>query len=284
MPSIIFVTDFDGTLTQKDTSYLALRSTVKYLNSNEMEKSEYRENWEHRGKCYYQNYSEKLKEGLKLFPCPEGHNKVFIEKFMKHIDAFNLDSRRELADSRIFDDFVGSNIEILKNEIIYQQNSKETLKAIKKEEQIKSKVLSVNWFPELLSTSLKGYVDQDDIVCAVLPTYTKNNCLVTTSELLYGQCASSRDKRQWIKKWFKDYECPIIYVGDSATDLLALLEATYGVIFGYNKQLREIAHHFKIELKPLREFRGSYENCEECTLYTTNSWHEIQMFVFQFIQ
>ena len=284
MPSIIFVTDFDGTLTQKDTSYLALRSTVKYLNGSDSEKLEYRESWEHRGKCYYQNYSEKLKEGLNLFSCPEGHNKVFIEEFMKYIDAFNLDSRRKLADSRIFDDFVVRNIETLKNEIIYQQNSKETLKAIKKEKQIKSKVLSVNWFPELLSTSLQGYVDQDDIVCAVPPRYTKRNCSVTTSELLFGQCASGGDKRKWIKRWFKDYECPIIYVGDSATDLLALLEATYGVIFGYNKQLREIAHHFKIDLKPLREFRSSYKNYEECTLYTTNSWHEIQMFVFQFIQ
>ena len=284
MPSIIFVTDFDGTLTQKDTSYLALRSTEKYLNGNESKKSEYRESWEHRGKCYYQNYSEKLKEGMKLFPCPEGNNKVFIEEFMKLIDAFNLDSRRKLADSRIFDDFVVRNIETLEDEIIYQQNSKETLKAIKKEEKIKSKVLSVNWFPELLSTSLRGYIDQDDIVCAVLPTYTKNNCSVTTSELFFGRCASGCDKRQWIKKWSKDYECPIIYVGDSATDLLALLEATYGVIFGYNEQLREIAHHFKIELRPLQEFRSTFKNCEERALYTTNSWHEIQMFVLQFIQ
>ena len=283
IPSVIFVTDFDGTVTQKDTSYLAFRSTNRYINGAQDEKSKHIENWENRGKWYFKNYSEALTKGLRLFPRPEGC-KDSIEEFMKHIDEFGLDFRRKLADSEIFNDVILDNSETIENEIIYHKNSKEALKAIKEEKQIMCKVLSVNWFPELLSTSLKGCVDQDDIVCGVLPIYNKSSCSSTPSELSFGECASGCDKKQWIKKWSKDYNCPIIYVGDSITDLLALLEATYGVVYGGNREFREIATYFKLNLKPLKEFEAKGKNCKDCILYTTNSWDEIQKFVFQFIK
>lgn len=281
VPSVIFVTDFDGTVTQKDTSYLAFKSTNRYINGAQDERSKHIENWENRGKWYFQNYSEILAKALRLFPRFDGF-KDSVEEFIKDIDKFGLDFRRKLADSEIFDDVIVDNSETIENEIIYHKNSKEVLKAIKEEKQIICKVLSVNWFPELLSTSLKGCVDQDDIVCAVLPTHNKSSCPSTPSEPSFGECASGSDKKQWIKKWLKDYNCPIIYVGDSLTDLLALLEATYGVVYGCNQEFREIATHFKINLKPLNEFEGKDKNCEDCTLYTTNSWDEIKQFVFKF--
>ena len=281
VPSVIFATDFDGTVTQKDTSYLAFRSTNRYINGAQDERSKHIENWENRGKWYFQNYSEILAKALRLFPRFDGF-KDSVEEFIKDIDKFGLDFRRKLADSEIFDDVIVDNSETIENEIIYHKNSKEVLKAIKEEKQIICKVLSVNWFPELLSTSLKGCVDQDDIVCAVLPTHNKSSCPSTPSEPSFGECASGSDKKQWIKKWLKDYNCPIIYVGDSLTDLLALLEATYGVVYGCNQEFREIATHFKINLKPLNEFEGKDKNCEDCTLYTTNSWDEIKQFVFKF--
>ena len=112
IPSVIFVTDFDGTVTQKDTSYLAFRSTNRYINGAQDERSKHIENWENRGKWYFQNYSEILTKALRLFPRFEGF-KDSVEEFIKDIDKFGLDFRRKLADSEIFDDVIVDNSETI---------------------------------------------------------------------------------------------------------------------------------------------------------------------------
>ncbi|XP_028406600.1 bifunctional TH2 protein, mitochondrial-like [Dendronephthya gigantea] len=72
-----------------------------------------------------------------------------------------------------------------------------------------------------------------------------------------------------------------VYIGDSFTDLLALLKADIGVVIGKSKSLRAVCNDFGIVLVPLQERKnGMFENEEKKVLFSVDTWDEIQNFMF----
>lgn len=282
MASILFVTDFDLTLTQKDTSYLAFKSKQKYIDASNETKLQFIDEWNKRGKSYYENYLRKIDDCLLTFPPVHQLNIEVFKKFMEEIDNYNLNSRYNLAEAEMFHDVVTHDLHNLIQEIDFYPHAKETLEKFQEDQKIASKILSVNWFPNLLHLSLSGLVTPDNIVSAHLPKFhnktTSNNTDWPGVE--FGPCASCCDKQSWIKKWNDESNHVIIYAGDSITDLLALVEATYGIIFGESKNTRKVAKHFGIIVKPLASFNVDTDICKS-VLYSTSSWLEIESFVDQ---
>ena len=81
-----------------------------------------------------------------------------------------------------------------------------------------------------------------------------------------------------------------IYIGDSVGDLLCLLEADIGIVFGSSASLRSVGTQFGVSFVPLypgvvmkqREFvEGSSSSWKGSTgvLYTVSSWAEIHAFI-----
>lgn len=67
---------------------------------------------------------------------------------------------------------------------------------------------------------------------------------------------------------------PLVYIGDSPTDIPPLLAADVGVVFGEQPTLREVLTVAGVRVLPLCEFDKKM-NVHSPTLYHTNSWHEI---------
>ena len=71
----------------------------------------------------------------------------------------------------------------------------------------------------------------------------------------------------------------IVYIGDSSTDLAALLEADIGIIMGDSISTRSIAEKWNIRILPLNQFHansfgfGIQKNVQ--SLWQTESWQEI---------
>ncbi|PKA48436.1 thiaminase (transcriptional activator TenA) [Apostasia shenzhenica] len=81
-----------------------------------------------------------------------------------------------------------------------------------------------------------------------------------------------------------------VYIGDSAGDLLCLLEADVGILVGSSKSLRKVGKHFGISFVPL--FEGLISKQRELgsdgssvwrgqsgVLFTASGWPEIQAFI-----
>ena len=72
-----------------------------------------------------------------------------------------------------------------------------------------------------------------------------------------------------------------IYIGDSFTDLLALLRADVGIIIGQSKSLFAVCNDFGIEVVPLQEREnGTFEDEGKKVLFSVDKWDEIQNFMF----
>ncbi|KAG1664830.1 hypothetical protein FOA52_007088 [Chlamydomonas sp. UWO 241] len=73
----------------------------------------------------------------------------------------------------------------------------------------------------------------------------------------------------------------VAYVGDSTSDLLALLAADVGIVIGSNRSLRRVCARFGVALRPLSSSVSLTDaGASSGVLYTTNSWHDVSDFLF----
>lgn len=75
-----------------------------------------------------------------------------------------------------------------------------------------------------------------------------------------------------------------VYVGDSVSDLPALLAADVGIVVGQNKLLRRVTQHFGVQLRPLAaapplpDRRANTPT--SAVLYEAANWHQISACLF----
>lgn len=81
-----------------------------------------------------------------------------------------------------------------------------------------------------------------------------------------------------------------IYVGDSVTDLLAMLDADVGILVGNSESFKEVASAFGIAIRPLASAylaldgteklrTGAPDPAGQC-VYRASEWTEIDVFLF----
>ena len=276
---LLFVADFDGTLTKFDTTDISFRACRRYLDGSEETRTEMAEVQRERSNVYLDGYSKCFEDGLKRFgsdaSSPEQKSLV---NFSASLDSYNHNSRVQIANDHLLDDIVDdkSVVAELCRDIVYQDQALETLRFIQhsdKDVVACSKILSVNWFKPVLVECLDGIIGSDDIVSAFTP-------ILRNGILDLGHASTSIDKRNWIRKW-KTEECFCVYVGDSMTDLLALLEADFGILVGKNRHVLETAKVFDLDLQPLSKAAPSTEKTEgksDNGFFYADSWSEIMTF------
>ncbi|VEU39925.1 unnamed protein product [Pseudo-nitzschia multistriata] len=77
----------------------------------------------------------------------------------------------------------------------------------------------------------------------------------------------------------------VVYVGDSSTDLLALIQADVGILIGRSESTMGLASRFGVVLRPLREFckDGDEIDSNDAVVWTTSDWDEIGSFLDRFL-
>lgn len=77
-----------------------------------------------------------------------------------------------------------------------------------------------------------------------------------------------------------------IYVGDSVTDLLAMLDADVGILVGNNTSFERVASTFGVSIRPLVSvYEALRGGCDEFSrpwgcIYRVAHWAEIEVFLF----
>lgn len=276
--SVLLVCDFDGTLTQRDTSYLSFKSTEKFREAHANNQMELLHMWEKEGQQYYSGYLKCVDTCLDKCKSDNDFSYKTLETMIKTLDTYNINSRHLLASKNYFNDIVGDKLEKLVEEIEFYPNAIESLKVLREKNNIMCKILSINWFPELLIAALDGIIAPVDITSSAIPLYQNGT-------IDFGKVSTACGKCNWIKQWRSQHLLPVIYIGDSLTDLLALLEANYGIIFGSNVSLTNVASLFHVDVIPLailvknNDHADMQKNSTKKCLYSTQCWKEITKFI-----
>jgi hypothetical protein len=69
-----------------------------------------------------------------------------------------------------------------------------------------------------------------------------------------------------------------VYIGDSLTDLLALLEADIGIVIGRSSSLSKVTSLMDVEMRPLLAYQPKQAGTK--VLYRAESWVEVGAFLF----
>ncbi|BFZ55787.1 hypothetical protein PYCC9005_002828 [Savitreella phatthalungensis] len=110
---------------------------------------------------------------------------------------------------------------------------------------------------------------------------------VVANELVFGEDAKAtggcskvdgvlvgEDKRRVIAGLMEEEKQQVVYVGDSNTDLPALLQAHVGVIMGHNESLANNCNRFGVQVRPYREYTKGQKG-----LYRVANFAELQALI-----
>ena len=171
-------------------------------------------------------------------------------------------------------------------------------------------VLSINWFPNLIEASfvmpLRRHIDSSPNIEGMDGKESEVQANSDDMRLTEVWCNSIDEegavqldipgaaaKRQRIRapkeRLAKEHQLAampsagrdllVIFIGDSSTDLLGLLEAHIGIMIGRSSTLEGIAGRWNIPLKPLKERRASSSSSglhEDGTIWMADGWEEIE--------
>ncbi|ELR11953.1 haloacid dehalogenaselike hydrolase domain containing protein [Acanthamoeba castellanii str. Neff] len=149
--------------------------------------------------------------------------------------------------------------------------------------------LSANWSKDYLAGALDGLIDEQHIrtneVNPMDLAYDEVTKLSTGQMKL--QVVSALDKQRYIRCLREElHNRPnnrVLYVGDSLNDILALLEADYGVLMGSRKTAAEVLRAYNVEVRPLASFETKFAqepNAQGPVVWQANDWGEVVSWLF----
>lgn len=144
-------------------------------------------------------------------------------------------------------------------------------------------ILSVNWSEEFIHDALERAVKDIDrwkIMANNLIWGDDGRAIGTNSKVEEGGMRTGIDKQRVLQQRLKRYHelgGLVAYIGDSNTDLPALLEADIGIIIGQNASLRTTCEKFNIEILPISQLRDTVRPYQRQNgrLFGAITWHEM---------
>ena len=152
-------------------------------------------------------------------------------------------------------------------------------------------VLSINWCPSLIDAALiqpllkkRRSILQIEYCDTEIPVWSNRVDEEGVVLLEVPGALAKRDRIKELRRHIHENDessgssSIIIYVGDSTTDLAALLEADIGIIIGESSSIMMIAERYGVKIIPSKT-RGSSDSiessCEKKILWQVDRWSEI---------
>lgn len=160
-------------------------------------------------------------------------------------------------------------------------------------------VLSINWCPPLIEAALLQRVraalaeseeGRDAGIATPSKRLSKENIWSNAVnsegvvELPVPGAAAKRARIASLKAKAAAGSSLVVYIGDTSTDLLGLLEADIGILIGRSKSTELIADRWGVPLVPLaeREIRDSLVAEDKTNVWVAQHWEEIERVLERF--
>ena len=264
--------DFDDTCTSKDTTSLFYKATNKYRFGTKEEKRRLDEQWSKHAEEYgtgLVSVQDKAFSRLEGSTTSPGFNDKGLREFLKTIGEFGLNISRNVESDGLLQGITSEGIQAVAKDVELQHSCLETLSHFRN-----CQVISINWSSEIIYFKLG--IERARIHANSFPVKDGKS-----TGKIDRTMRTAFDKERVFKKLVNESRSQgvTIFIGDSLTDLLALLAADFGIIVGQSRSLRKVLGVSGISLRPLSEVNDT--NCSRAshTLYEACSWMQIQSFL-----
>ncbi|CAI9770600.1 unnamed protein product [Fraxinus pennsylvanica] len=299
--NLIIFCDFDLTCTAIDSSALLAEITIVAASKADLSdgetqpsktsSSDIRMMWSNLFSQYIEEYEQCI-ESIMSNEAVEGLDYEGLCKALEQISNFEKRANSRVIDSNLLRGLSLTDIIRAGEHLTFQDGCKQFFKDLMKSETCATDfhVLSYCWCDDLIKSAFSS-----GDLC--VPN-VHSNCLVYEESISTGniiqKMESPMDKLRVFNDITKgstnDSKPLTVYIGGSFGDLLSLLEADFGIVFGLSDSLMKLGSRFGISFVPL--FSGLVNKQRELdvsgclnrkgssgVLYTVSSWDEINTFI-----
>jgi len=177
-------------------------------------------------------------------------------------------------------------IERVSSGIQTQEKALEVLAQLK--EHTFLQVLSISWVKPILQCVLKREKELKDVTIYSNELEFDNHTGLSTG-VIVGELHTAKDKLRYFKQIRQTQSAtPCIFVGDSLTDLLTMMEADVGILIGNSDNIRDVCDSFGITILPLplvkEEVHKLISTVHKSTIYRAQTWLEIKQFILLYLE
>ena len=244
------VVDFDGTCTEQDTTPLLPKLTSLLCNDTRTEETKRLATFGELEREFLALYAVASKEKLNN----NGHQTLTLEQALSYLDEPSNIVTHKLSQSGILSGLAVTADELI--EIIHTNDQVrdhvrlkpgclQVLEQLLPPAQWKLGILSINWCPSLIEAVLLRPLNSPNV-----PIWSNRVDRDGRVNLLVPGAMAKKERIVQLKMDAND-STTIVYIGDSSTDLLALLEADVGILLGESQSTMTVARRWGIKLIPL---------------------------------
>jgi 2-hydroxy-3-keto-5-methylthiopentenyl-1-phosphate phosphatase len=283
-PITRLITDFDRTITVEDTiANIAYAAADNFLvsASGDISYNDFLQSWHRIVKQFSDEYIQFF-ERLLNQPQPSQNTYDALLKFLASFDEIEWASVERVISGKFLAGIKREKLRSIGKNIKKQANV-EIILAQMREAGIQINVISANWSKELIIGVMGDLYDN----------IISNDLEFSEDGISTGQInlhiLSPFDKLKYYqslkgglasKPLNSDMESNL-YIGDSVSDLLAILAADIGVLFGHGKTVMRVISHFNIPFKELSsEDKFSKVRFDmNRTILIVDSWQQLNTFL-----
>ncbi|KAJ8542318.1 hypothetical protein K7X08_017184 [Anisodus acutangulus] len=251
-----------------------------------------RSTWEDLSKQYTEEYEQCI-DTMLLTEKAESFDYERLHKALEQLSDFEKRANMRVIESGVLK---GLNLEDIKRageQMILQDGCNNFLQSIIQNEQLNADihVLSYCWCGDLIRSAFSS--GGLDVLNVHANEFIFEENLSTAEIIKKVECPIDKAQafRKILNNCSNDKKNLTVHVGDTASDLLCLLQADIGIVLNPSSSLRRVGNHFGVSFIPL--FPGIVEKQKICAagegsscwnglsgvLYTVSSWAEIHLFI-----
>jgi len=291
-PDILAV-DFDQTLTEHDTTETIVQTGWQSLQDEQTLEAR-KQTLNHVSESFYDQYKKTIDRLLKENkPTTDSYDPQALRNFFDGLAAFDKKALKPVEDAGLLTGISQQALVETGRRVCLQRHAMQTLlRSVKAGYHLH--IVSVNWSKDLIRSALKKSQEEEEEKARSThgergegeglkyELHSPNLLFEDGVSIgkLSGPPSTAIDKLDIFEKILA--ETPrnrSVYVGDSVTDVLALLRADIGIVVGSSSSLLNVLSTFNVRLVPLISIirDKSQEKEGEKFLFAADSWADIQV-------
>ena len=215
-------------------------------------------------------------------PAPGSFDAARFERWLAGMAAFDARSNKRLVESRALSGATAASLRLAGRRAEWRPDAAAVVSRLARASPVE--VVSASWSRELIGGSLDVQVPEAaprlPVFANALLTEPAGGSATSDGSVLW-RVRSAVDKARVMAERRALHGPPVAYIGDSASDLGALVEADVGIVIGESGSLRRSVERLGLRLRPVASLAEMASRGEERwgpaegVLYLAVSWAEI---------
>ena len=266
------ITDFDETVSERDTISTLVHTAA---DNRTHEKEEFLAAWQEMVQWFLTRYH-------RVCDAWQDHRHSLVD-YLKSFEELETVSIQRVITKGFLQGLTSQGLRAVGRNVVKKPGADRVLSRIRREG-VAVEILSANWSEALIQGATEGLCDQ------IITNSLQYDVAGRSTGNIHLHVVSARDKLRKFRERKKNPPRPdetgdggitrTLYIGDSISDFLAILDADLGVLIGQNHTAMQTIERFRLPTQRLQEgTQFDSSRCYQGTILLVNSWTVLDAFL-----